>query len=381
VVALEATVKALRGEIKGQAANPRELSRRELCYSLGKGIAAAWAGNNKALADLSFSPNFKADNWTNPKDVSWGERGWNVTERAALGSPMGNMATNDQYLINPIYETEIMQDAAKKSVMMNLVRHRPMMGPSIFLPTRDRGGVQLHWLTAYGQQITGSKPQGAQRVELKAYTLAGYIPWYDEFEEDVFIDLGAMFIDEFTEVYGQEFDRQCLLANDDPFTGAMAASGVTTVTLASADINALTWKDFRDAVYQVPAEERKDCCWFLHETVLNHVANIEDADGRPIWRRPTEAMPGKLDLYPYYEVSILPQMADIGPNKPFAIFMNPKRIQHGDRKGIEIKKFDATTESMEYGELFLRFRKRDGFLVTRPQNNMVILKTRAASGG
>jgi HK97 family phage major capsid protein len=106
-----------------------------------------------------------------------------------------------------------MQAAAKKSVMMGLVRHRPMIGPSIFLPTRERGGVQLHWLTAYGQQITGSKPHGVERVELKAYTLAGYIPWYDEFEEDVFTDLGAMFVDEFVECYGQEFDRQCLLAN------------------------------------------------------------------------------------------------------------------------------------------------------------------------
>jgi HK97 family phage major capsid protein len=382
VEALKSTVKALRGELKGQAAGPKELSRRELCYSLGRGIAAAWTGNHKALGELSFTPNLKADNWTNPREVSWGEKGWNITgqaEKAALGSPMGNLATNDQYLINPVYETEIMQDAAKKSVMMNLVRHRPMMGPSIFLPTRDRGGVQLHWLTAYGQQITGSKPQGAQRVELKAYTLAGYIPWYDEFEEDVFIDLGAMFIDEFTESYGREFDRQCLLADDDPFTGAMKADGVTAVQIAGANINALTWKDFRDAVYKVPAEERKDCAWFLNETVLNHIANIEDSEGRPIWRRPMEAMPGKLDLYPYHEVSIMPQLADIGANTPFAIFMNPKRIQHGNRKGIEIKKFDGTTESMEYGELFLRFRKRDGFLVTRPAGNMVVLKTKAGA--
>jgi HK97 family phage major capsid protein len=379
--ALKATVKSLREELKGKAANPRELSRRELLYNLGKGIAAAWAGNHKALADLSFSPNLKAaENWTNPKDVTWGERGWNITEKAALGSPMGNMTTNDQYLINPIYETEIMTDAAKKSVMMNLVRHRPMMGPSIFLPTRDRGGVELHWLTAYGQQITGSKPAGAQRVELKAYTLAGFIPWYDEFEEDVFTDLGAMFIEEFTECYGQEFDRQCLLADEDPFTGAMAAAGVTTVTLGSADITKVTWKDFRDAVYKVPAEERKDCCWFLHETVLNHIANIEDADGRPIWRKPMEAMPGKLDLYPYHEVSIMPQLADIEDETPFAIFMNPKRIQHGDRKGIEIKKFDQTTESMQYGELFLRFRKRDGFLVTRPSGNIVVLQTAEDAG-
>jgi hypothetical protein len=44
---------------------------------------------------LSFSPNLKAaENWTNPKDVSWGERGWKLTggqaaEKAALGSPIG----------------------------------------------------------------------------------------------------------------------------------------------------------------------------------------------------------------------------------------------------------------------------------------------------
>ncbi|MDR0908711.1 MAG: phage major capsid protein [Spirochaetaceae bacterium] len=382
IEALKATVGALRGELKNQASNPKELTRHELLAGIGKGIAAAWTGDHQTLASLQFSPNLKADNWTNPKDVVWGEKGWQMTKAGAakpLGEPMGNMATNEQFLINPIYETEIMQDAAKKSVMMPLVRHRPMMGPSIFLPTRERGGVQLHWLTAYGQQIKGSKPKGAERVELKAYTLAGYIPWFDEFEEDVFVDLGAMFVDEFTEVYGQEFDRQCLLANDDPFTGAFKASGVVEVPIAGADISKLTWKDFRDAVYKVPAEERKDCCWFLNETVLNHICNIEDSTGRPIWRGPTEAMPGRLDLYPYHEVSILPQMADIQADTAFAIFMNPKRIQHGNRRGIELKKFDGTTESMEYGELFLRFRKRDGFLVTRPKGNMVVLKTKAAA--
>jgi hypothetical protein len=34
-------------------------------------------------------------------------------------------------------------------------------------------------------------------------------------------------------------------------------------------------------------------------------------------------------------------------------------------------------ESLEYGEFFLRFRKRDGFLVTRPKGNIVVLKTKA----
>src|SRR5215469_9419558 len=98
IAALEGTIKSLRDELKTQVKYPKELTRRELLYNLGKGIASAWAGNHKALADLSFSPNLKADNWTNPKDVAFGERGWSVS-KAALGDPMGNMATNDQYLI------------------------------------------------------------------------------------------------------------------------------------------------------------------------------------------------------------------------------------------------------------------------------------------
>ena len=110
--------------------------------------------------------------------------------------------------------------------------------------------------------------------------------------------------------------------------------------------------------------------------ILNLIYYIEDTTGRPIWRRPTEAMPGRLDLYPYHEVSILPQIAEIGANEIFATFMNSKRIQHGNRRGIELKKFDGTSDSLEYGELFLLFRKRDGFLVTRPKNNMVVLKTK-----
>ena len=57
--------------------------------------------------------------------------------------------------------------------------------------------------------------------------------------------------------------------------------------------------------------------------------------------------------------------------------MNPHQIQHGNWKGIKIKRFDGTTESLEYGELFLKFRKRDGFLVMRPKGNIVVVKTKA----
>jgi hypothetical protein len=43
VEALKSTVKSLREEIKVQAHSPKELTRWELLYNLGKGIAAAWS--------------------------------------------------------------------------------------------------------------------------------------------------------------------------------------------------------------------------------------------------------------------------------------------------------------------------------------------------
>jgi hypothetical protein len=41
--------------------------------------------------------------------------------------------------------------------------------------------------------------------------------------------------------------------------------------------------------------------------------------------------------------------------------MNPKRIQHGNRTGIEIKKFDQATESMQYGNCFSGSASGTGF--------------------
>ena len=371
--AVKATIGSMKESIRAEGSNPKTLSKSEFFFNLGKTIAGVWRNNQSLLGELKATPNFKSENWVNPKDVNW-ETGKGWVGKDVLGAPMGDMATNDQYLINPIYETQIMTEAARQSVMMPIVRTIPMSGPSIFIPQRDRGGIILNWLTSYGQQITDSKPEMGNRVELKAYTLAGFIPWYDEFEEDIYADLGKMFIEEFTEAYGEEFDRQCLTANAAPFTGAMEMAGTETHFIKSSSPYGVTYLDFREAVLKVPAVERKRCAWFIHETILSRVTSMQDAEGRPIWRGPNDGKPGVLDGYPYFEVDILPQAGETIKNKPFAIFMDPRRIKHGNRKGMELKRFDGTSESLKYGEIFLRFRKRDGFLVTRPKKNMVTMK-------
>ncbi|MDY4525219.1 MAG: phage major capsid protein [Treponema sp.] len=187
---------------------------------------------------------------------------------------------------------------------------------------------------------------------------------YERFDE-------SMIVDELPE----KFDRQCLVAKADPFTGAMNAEKAKVVPIKSTDESKLSYLDFREAELKIPAEERKNCMWFMNETVLNYVANIKDDNGNPIWRKPCDAMPGRIDGYEVHESTLLPQLTELGADKPIAIFMNPKKIVHGNRKGIEIKRYDDTTENLEYGESFIRFRKRDGFLVTRAAANIGILKT------
>ncbi len=75
IASLEGTIKSLRDELKTQTKYPKELTRRELLYNLGKGIVAAWTRNQKVLAELAFTPNLKSDNWTNPSDIIWGGEG------------------------------------------------------------------------------------------------------------------------------------------------------------------------------------------------------------------------------------------------------------------------------------------------------------------
>ena len=378
ILGCKEAIKNFRDAMKQADAKMEQLSLRDVQYNLGKALCAAWNKDQEVLGKLKFCPNIRAEKWNNPKDFSWETGKGFVPSKAVLGEPIGNLANNDQYLINPIYEETIMQEAQKQSQMMGLVTHRPMNGPSIFIPERDRGGIELKWLTSYGQKIDATKSNMPTRTELKAYTLAGYVPFFDEFGEDVYIDLGKMFLEDFTEAYGQEFDRQCLIADDDPFTGAMNVENAEVARIQSTDESKLSYLDFRAAELKVEPEERKYCKWFLNETVLNHIANIQDDNGNPIWRKPGDAMPGRIDGYDVVESRLLPQLADLEADKVIAIFMNPKRIIHGNRKGIEIKRYDETTESLEYGELFMRFRKRDGFLVTRPKKNMVLLKTATA---
>ncbi|WP_296330113.1 phage major capsid protein [uncultured Treponema sp.] len=371
------TIKSLKDELKKADKSITVMDEKEAAYGIGKMLAALWTNNRQTLGEMKCCPNFGMDKWTNIKDYSWVTGKGFIRSKDALGDPIGNMESNDQYLINPVYSEILIEVAAEESCMMKLVSERRMTGPSLFLDEDEGSLVKMTWNTNYGQQIKSVTATSPSRVELKAYTLAGFISWYDEFEEDAFVDIGRRFIKKFKASYAHEFDTQCLTAKATPFTGALNAKNVNVQSISSTDGSKLSYEDFRKAEMLVPSAERAKCKWFLNDTVLNEITNIKDSNGKPLWRQPWEKMPGVIDGYEGIVCSVLPQFTDLKADTPFAVFMNPERIIHGNRKEIELKRFSDTTESLEYGQEFLRFRKRDGFLTTMAKN-MAVLKTAKA---
>lgn len=375
---LKDTVRGLKDELGKDGAGMRPKGEREVAHEVGRTLAALWVNNRAALGGMKCCPNVGVENWTNPRDISWVSGKGFVRGKDALGDPVGNMEGNDQYLINPVYSEILLEYAAERSVMMPLVTDIRMTGASKFIDEDEGGAIKMTWNTGYGQQIRSVGVKSPSRLELKAYTLAGFVSWYDEFDEDAFVDLGRRFIRKFTEAYAEEFDRQCLVADAGPFTGILHARGVKTHTIASRDGGRLTYEDFRKAEMLVPSAERRKCRWFLHDTVLNEITGIKDGNGRPLWREPWERMPGRIDGYECRCCGVLPQFSDLKAGTAFAVFMNPANILHGNRSGIELRRFSGTTEGLEYGQEFLRFRKRDGFLVTLPAAAAVLM---TAGGG
>jgi hypothetical protein len=63
----------------------------------------------------------------------------------------------------------------------------------------------------------------------------------DEFEEDSFIDLGKLFVKKFIGSHAREFDKQCLVADNAPFTGALATNRAVSVAIKGSTIGDLTW--------------------------------------------------------------------------------------------------------------------------------------------
>lgn len=380
--ALKTQVEAITKSLK-EKTEVKELDHTAMLANLGKLVSAQFRKEFDVVAELGSTPQMKTGpdiDWTESRNFKWDKDGRRFLTRDPVGSPFGG-TTDGQYVINTIYERELIRYATKKSAMMDLVRTIPMAGNTISWPTLDRFATRLYWHTntqgnpAYRE---AGKPSFGTRVELTCQTLAGWIPWYDLFQDDiqVNVEIGQLFLEMFAEQYGQEFDYQCLLANSAPFTGIFPAGGYKEHILSGSTPMSVTLDDLHQAPLKVPKEDRVDGMWIVSEDFVTWLASARNAIGDYAWMPPQEGgRPGKIAGHPYVEVGLLPGIAEVKEGEAFAWFGNPKDIWHGNRMGIELRTYRETESNLLHGEEFIRFRKRDGFKVTRP-DRAVVLKTR-----
>jgi HK97 family phage major capsid protein len=394
IKALKTQINSLREELKAPA-QIRERTSDEVLASVGKMVGAIFRKDTQTLGRLDMArpnPVKGADDqeWAAQRDLMFDKAQDKFISRAPVGNPFGG---NDdgQYVINPIFERDLLRYAVRSSVMMGKIRTVPMFANEHSWPTlkRHRGNLRWHGNiqgpTASGSpSLTGGpyqeagKPQFGERVVLTCKTLAGWIPWYDMFSDDiqVNIEIGALFLEFFAELYGMEFDYQVLFAQANPFTGIFKEPGAREYTISGATPMSTVLDDLTQAPLTIPKQDRENGIWIVSEDFVSWLAANRNAIGDYAWIPPMEGQrPGRIAGKEYIEFpSDYLSIHEVDAGQPFAWFGNPRNIWHGNRMGTELRTFRETESGLLYGEEFIRFRKRDAFKVVQTENS-VLLKT------
>jgi len=389
-----AEIGALKAQVEGLKASittnqePKILSQETILADIGKMVTAICRRDTVTIGENKYAtPNLKSGvdmDWTRERAVSFDKNGGRFVNRDPTGTPVGQ-GTDGQYVINTIYERELLRYANKQSAMMGQVRTVPMIGNTLSWPTLDKVSGNLTWHNNpqgdnHPYREVG-RPSFGARVELTCQTLAGWIPWYDMFQDDIQVNvqIGQLFMEMFAEIYGQEFDYQVLFASSDPFTGLFKAAGTLEYTISGSTPMATVLDDLVNAPLRVRFEDRSKGLWIVSEDFVTWLAANRNALGDYVWQSPIEGQrPGQIAGRPYIEVhNQMKSIHEVGAGEAFAWYGDPKQVMwHGDRMGIEIRSYRETTENMLYGEEFIRFRKRDGFKAVQT-DKAVLLKTAA----
>lgn len=372
--ALKETIKTLTVAIKDKWKDEDTKERRD--YEFGKLIVALYQASihgsstgRKYLINSGCVPNKAVGPEADWKAGEWSFAGRDPEEdkKAALGTVLRGDTTTGSYLIPQEYSTEVLRVAADVSAMMNRVRTMPMGVRKISFPS-SATEVSFSWPTNEAKTKTEKNPTFGQ-VDLEAKTAAGWITITEEMDEDSLVPLGSYFATLFGEAWGTEFDKQCLAANADPFTGLLYASSVNDLSMdtglvAFAD---LAGDDLINLISKLTTKNKRvGAVYIMHPTIADLVSKLKDANGDYLFKIMREAPPGTINGYPYVTSDAMPDTGDTAADTPFIAFGNPKYIIHGNRLGMEFKVFSETVRAVDYDQIFFRCRLRQAFVVGVP---------------
>ena len=290
--------------------------------------------------------------------------------------------TNAGLTVNRIYERSLLKYAPEYSDMMPHVRRLPMLAPIHSFPALDSRGFVMKRTAATASGTTWTKankiataavgPTFGARVEIKATTLAAYIPWIDEFRDDLQLNesLEALMSECFLEAYAEDFDRNVLVADSsgtDQYDGLLNTTGVLEYTLTASNILQISPDELNTALLKIPRVDRDGGFWILNESVLDALQKVRNANGDyMMWTPPTGDFAGKIANKPYIEAHLMPGYEEIEAGDTIMAYARPDNMWVGERAGLEVKKYEDTIYGLENEEIFTRWRLRNGFKTVKP---------------
>jgi len=312
--------------------------------------------------------NWERDNKWNVSDPQHAEAIQKILthEKAQIGTAMRGDAVTGSYTVPTAYETEVKGYSLQASQMMGLIDSRPM-GTRESKLIVDGTGVTLTWLTNETTTITETNPTFGSK-SLDAETLAAWIAWTDSLEEDSMVSLASYFARKLGEAYGQEFDKQVLTANTDPFTGWLYDTNVVQETLGAGQVGFedVEFDDLKDMRVAIPSGARAGARYIMSSEVFNIVSKVKNANGDYIYEEAQGGAPPTLCGRPYILADSMPGDSDSAKSTNFIAYGNPVYCSHGQRVGQEFRIFDQTVHAMRDNEIFLRFRTRQAHVVAVP---------------
>ena len=166
IAALKASIGELAKELKNMPKGDHEFNQDKFLADLGLGLAKVWKRDFVGAGEMGFIPNrYTQDDWYQYQKYQWlkdersphaNKMGW--LNKADLGSPIfQDTTTTGSYVVNPIYETELIRFAQEGSDMMDLVRTIPMFTRTHYFPRLTANSFSGGWHTG-----TSSTPDYAE---------------------------------------------------------------------------------------------------------------------------------------------------------------------------------------------------------------------------
>ncbi len=294
--------------------------------------------------------------------VRYGRGGLDAHARALVEDTAGEI------LVPEVLETEIRREVPKLAIVRNVASHRPLTTNRIRRRSLDEVTVGWGKLETAAQVLTDSMPGTPAEEYTYVEDLYGLAKIGEDELDDSDVNLEAFVRDSFARKIAETEDTGFTVgtghANEQPVGMFTAGGGIVSVN--TAQNAAVTVDDFKQLIYAVPAQARRNGRFLTASTTELAISTIKDANGQYLWQASVQA--GRPNTFLGYaienqeDVPAIPAAATAAAVAAFGDFTQTYRVY--DRLGLSLKRLEELYA--EDGMVGFRVRYRVGGDVVNP---------------